>query len=363
MTPTDRRSFVYLGWQGNANFGDDLLHETWRAALDDPLDVEAPLNARDYLRRAAAFARDRLRTRRSERVVLIGGGTTVGFAAWAEHARLAVRNYAAAGIIGVGLGAAASSDAYALERHRQQWAAWRDLDRLRIAGVRGPITEDEVTTHLGPVTISGDPALLYPLVRPVQPAGDPGARRIGVSLGSDPTSRFDVDTAAAAVDAHARATGADQVVAFALSVPDQSVARALSDRLRTPSVVHEYTDVAETMSVIAGCNLMVSERLHGAVAAIALDVPTVPLSYASKCDDFWASLTGHPAPITVGHTADDLVQAMQGADAVRSQIAGAVLVQQEHLAGIRRELTEWRRGARSTADLLTPTTAPAVGPA
>lgn len=353
MTRTDRRSLVYLGWQGNANFGDDLLHETWRAALDDPLDVEAPLNARDYLRGAAAFARDRLRTRRSERVVLIGGGTTVGFAAWADHARLAVRNYAAAGIIGVGLGAAASSDAYALERHRQQWAAWRDLDRLRIAGVRGPITEHEVTTHLGPVTISGDPALLYPLVRPVQPSGDPGARRIGVSLGSDPHSRFDVETVATAVDAHARTVGADQVVAFALSAADQSVARALSERLRTPSVIHDYTDVAETMSAIAGCELVVSERLHGVVAAIALGVPTVPLSYASKCDDFWSSLTGDPAPITVGHSTEDLISAMQGADAVRSAVAGAVFAQQERLEGIRRELADWKRGARSTAELLT----------
>lgn len=354
MTRSDRRSLVYLGWQGNANFGDDLLHETWRAALDDPLEVEAPLNTRDYLRGAARFGHDRLRTLRSERVVLIGGGTTVGFAAWAQHARRAVRNYGAAGLIGVGLGTAASSDAHSLGGHRPEWGAWRDLDCLRIAGVRGPITEDQVTTHLGPVTVSGDPALLYPLVRPVQPAGAPGERRIGVSLGSDPTSRFDVETVATALDAHARATGADQVVVFALSLPDRAVARTLSERLRTPAVVHEYADVAETMSVIAGCDLVVSERLHGAVAAVSLGVPTVPLSYASKCDDFWASLTGHPAPITVGHTADDLVRAMRQADMVRSAITGAVFAQQERLEGIRRELSEWRHGVRSTTALLDP---------
>ncbi len=359
MTRSDRRSLVYLGWQGNANFGDDLLHETWRAALDDPLEVEAPLNTRDYLRGAARFGRDRLRMLRSERVVLIGGGTTVGFAAWAHHARRAVRNYGAAGIIGVGLGTAASSDAHSLGGHRQHWDAWRDLDCLRIAGVRGPITEDQVTTHLGPVSVSGDPALLYPLVRPVQPAGAPGERRIGVSLGSDPTSRFDLETVAAAVDAHARATGADQVVVFALSLPDRAVARTLSERLRTPSVVHEYTDVAETMSVIAGCDLVVSERLHGAVAAVALDVPTVPLSYASKCDDFWASLTGHPAPITVGHTADDLALAMHDADRALAEARGAVSAQQERLEGVRRELLAWKRGLRSTADLLFPDGVPA----
>jgi polysaccharide pyruvyl transferase WcaK-like protein len=353
MTNKTRRSFVYLGWQGNANFGDDLLHDTWRAALDDPLAVQAPLNPRDYLRTAPRFALDRLRAVGAERVVLLGGGTTVGFAAWAEHARLAVRNYGAAGLVGTGLGAAAASDTYSVAQQRQRWEAWRSLEGLRIAGVRGPVTEDEVTSHLGPVTISGDPALLYPLVRSV-PRPPLGTGRIGVSLGSDPRSRFDVDTVAAAVDEHARATGATEVVTFALSSADRASANLLSDRLRTPSVVHTYTDVAETMAAIAACDLVVSERLHGAVAAVSLGIATVPLSYASKCDDFWASVTGHAAPITVGHSVDDLVTAMHGAAASRVGIARRVGELQDRLQLIRSELVAWRQGTRSTRELLTP---------
>ncbi|WIE65327.1 polysaccharide pyruvyl transferase family protein [Curtobacterium sp. MCLR17_036] len=347
-----RRSIVYLGWQSNGNFGDDLLHETWRAALDDPLDVEAPLTTRAYLRALPRVARERLRLVGSERVVLLGGGTTIGYRAWAEHARLAVRNYGAAGVVGVGLGAAARTDAYALSRHPQQWSAWQELDGMRLAGVRGPITADEVTEHLGPTTVCGDPALLYPLVRSVEPTGTPGRRRIGVALGSDPQTRFDVETVAAAVDEHALATGTHEVVAFALSRPDRAAARALSERLVTPSTVHEYTDVATTMSVIAGCDLVVSERLHGVVAALALDVPTVPLSYASKCDDFWSSVTGGPAPVSVGHSVDALVRAMLGADTVRAEATGAVFALQERLEGIRRELVDWLRGDRSTVSLL-----------
>lgn len=361
MTRSPRRSFVYLGWQGNANFGDDLLHETWAAALDVPLAVQAPLNPRDYLRSAPRFVLDRLRTAGSERVVLLGGGTSVGFAAWAEHARLAVRNFGASGIVGTGLGAAAGSDTYSLAQQRQRWDAWRSLDGLRVAGVRGPITQVEVTSHLAPVEICGDPALLWPLVCPVAPVSprSPDRRRIGVSLGSDPRSRFDVDTVAAAVDEYARMTGADQVVALALSSADHASARLLSDRLGTPSVVHEYSDVAETMAVIAGCDLVVSERLHGAVAAVALGVATVPLSYASKCDDFWSSVTGRPAPITVGHTTDDLVRAMQGAAVERAEIARQVSGLQGRLLQVRDELTAWRLGTRSTADLLTPSAVPA----
>lgn len=354
MKPS-RRTLVYLGWQHHGNFGDDLLQETWRAALGDPLELEAPLTTRAYVRSARRFARDRLGLVGSERIVLLGGGTTVGFEAWAEHARLAVRAYGADGVLGVGLGAAARTDAFSIARHRQRWDAWQQVPGLRIAGVRGPVTVDEVTANLGPTAVCGDPALLYPLVRPVDPAPGDGRRRIGVSLGSDPCSRFDVDTVASAVDEHARAVHADEVVVLALSTPDRPVARALTERLRTPSVLHEYTSVPETMSVIAGCDLVVSERLHGTVAAVALGVATVPLSYASKCDDFWSSITGHPAPIAVGHTAEDLVHAMQDADRVRQESAGAVFVLQERLEGIRRAILDWKHGRRSAADLLGPT--------
>lgn len=361
MTRSTRRSFVYLGWQGNANFGDDLLHETWAAALDVPLAVQAPLNPRDYLRSAPRFVLDRLRTAGSERLVLLGGGTSVGFAAWAEHARLAARNFGAAGIVGTGLGAAAGSDTYSLAQQGQRWDAWRSLDRLRVAGVRGPITQIEVAAHLGPVEICGDPALLWPLVRPVTPVspGTRGRRRIGVSLGSDPRSRFDVGTVAAAIDEYARTTGADEVVALALSAADRATAHRLCDRLDTSSVVHAYTDVAETMGVIADCDLVVSERLHGAVAAVALGVATVPLSYASKCDDFWSSVTGRSAPITVGHTTDDLVRAMHDAAVDRAEIARQVAGLQDRLLRVRDDLSAWRHGARSTADLLTPSAVPA----
>lgn len=358
MIPRTRRSFVYLGWQGNANFGDDLLHETWQAALDDPLRVEAPLNRRDYLRAAPRFLRDRLRTLGSERVVLLGGGTTVGFESWAEHARLAARYHGAAGVVGTGLGAAAGSDTYSLDQQRQRWGAWRSLDALRIAGVRGPITAAEVSRHLRPITISGDPALLYPRVRTVRrPTGAGG--RIGVSLGSDPRSRFDVATVADAVDAHALETGTTQVVALALSDADRLAAHALAERLRTPAVVHTYTDVGDTMDVIAGCDLVVSERLHGAVAAVALGVPTVPLSYASKCDDFWMSVTGQRAPVTVGHTTDELLRAMRAAEGAGVGIARRVTELQDRLEQVRRELTDWRRGVRPTVDLLSPGAVPA----
>ena len=146
------------------------------------------------------------------------------------------------------------------------------------------------------------------------------------------------------------------MVAFALSTADQAAARHLSDRLTTASVVHAYTDVAATMAAIGSCDLVVSERLHGAVAAVSLGIATVPLSYASKCDDFWSSVTGRAAPVTVGHSADDLVAAMRAAEQERSGIADRVRELQDRLQRIRGELLAWKSGTRSTTDLLTTST-------
>ncbi|MFJ4076272.1 polysaccharide pyruvyl transferase WcaK-like protein [Curtobacterium sp. PhB25] len=353
---TPPRSFVYLGWQGYGNFGDDLLHETWRAALRHPLDVEAPLTRRDYARRSPRFVRDRARLIGRERLVLLGGGTTVGFASWAGHVDRATRYFGATGTIGLGLGAAAADDSYSLGTQPQQWDAWRSLDRFALHGVRGPLTEHEVTTNLCPVDVVGDPALLYPELVHVQRTVRPDGR-IGVSIGSDPTTRFDVDTIAEAVDRHAAATGTTEVVAFALSGADRMAAHGLAARLRTPAVVHEYIDVPTTMAAIAGCDLVVSERLHGAIAAVSLDVPTVPLSYASKCDDFWRSVTDGPAPLTVGHDVDELVHEMQIATRHRDGIRARTAELRERLGSVQQRLLDWHTAGSPTAELFARTKA------
>lgn len=335
------REIVYLGWQGYTNFGDDLLHETWRAALSAPLDEEAPLNARAYVRAAPRIAAHRLRTLGAERLVVLGGGTTVGFGTWAGHARRAGLAYNARAVVGLGLGAAESTDTHLLSTQPHDWPAWRADPRFRLAGVRGPLSHHEVSTQLGPTEVVGDPALLYPLVRPVTPAGGPA---IGVALGSDPTTRFDLGAVAEAVTRRAAEDGST-VRVFALSAADRSIARALADRLPASTELHRYDgDVHATMAAIASCRVLVSERLHGAIAAVALDVPTVPLAYASKCDDFWLSVTGERPTTTVGATAQDISDAIASSDD-RDHIRGAVRTLQGRLDTLAQRLRAWRDGA------------------
>ncbi|WIB78034.1 polysaccharide pyruvyl transferase family protein [Curtobacterium sp. MCPF17_002] len=357
------RDFVYLGWQGYDNFGDDLLHETWRAALDAPLDVEAPLHARAYVKRSPAIAAHRLRTLGSRRLVLLGGGTTVGFGTWAGHARRAGLAYGAEAVVGLGLGAAESTDTHLLSSQPHDWEAWRRSTRFRLAGVRGPLSQHEVSQHLGPTEVVGDPALLYPVVRPVTPSGAPA---IGVTLGSDPTTRFDLAAVAAVVGRRA-AQDRLPVRVFALSRADRAVARELAARITAPVEIHDYTgDVHATMRAIAACTVLVSERLHGAIAAVALGVPTVPLAYASKCDDFWMSVTGSRPTTTVGaseatisaavdHVIDHAVDHAidhSGADDGRT-IARSVAAMQRSLGTLADRLSAWRSGAPLDLDRLT----------
>src|SRR5881398_2657755 len=106
------RKFVYVGWQGHQNFGDDILLDVWRRLFGAAIAAQAPLHAKDYLRSAPGVLRDRARVR-DEADVLLGGGTALGFRSWAHHLRLATTAYGARTVVALGAGAAESSDAYA----------------------------------------------------------------------------------------------------------------------------------------------------------------------------------------------------------------------------------------------------------
>jgi hypothetical protein len=359
MTPIRTRRLVYLGWHGFQNFGDDLLHASWQAALDADLTVSAPLSRRDYVERAPQFIRDRLGMLGAERLVLLGGGTTIGFGNWAGHTRLAAKAFGASGVLVPGAGAAEAVDAFAVGLQPQDWAAWAEQRDIALFGVRGPLTVRECELGWRPTGVLGDPALVYPaLVDLSGISSDPAT--LGVCIGADPASRFDVDVIAEAVREHVRSHAIAAVHVFALSPGDVAQAEALAARIGGVADVVAYTgDVEATMRDIASCGLFVSERLHGAVAAVSLGVPTVPLSYASKCDDFWLSVAGARADITVGHTADELVSAMGAAlmPERRALVNGNLERLQERLLAAAARINAWLVGSAPTAALLETTSA------
>ncbi|MCT9625603.1 polysaccharide pyruvyl transferase family protein [Pseudarthrobacter equi] len=304
------RRLVYLGWQGFSNFGDDLLYETWKKALDADLEIEAPLFLKDYVKRGLGFLRDRVTLFGSEKLVLLGGGTTVGFKSWASHAHNAITLYGARGILLVGPGAAASNDAYALGLQQSNWTSWHRVPGTVLFGVRGPLTANESRLNWQrPCPVVGDPALMYPVVAGLQegPVREGGV--IGVCLGSQTATRFDIHVVAEGIrSAVSTSSELNEIRVYQLADSDRAVARSLSEYLGGVDVISYDGDVEKMMLSIAECSAFVSERLHGAVAAVSLGVPTVPLSYASKCDDFWLSVTGQRPRIQVGSSAQVLAE-------------------------------------------------------
>lgn len=345
------REIVYLGWTGHGNYGDELLLETWRLGLG--VDAVSPITRRARLADVRSTFRAYRTGRRTERMLLVGGGTVLGFRNWARHVADAARVYQADVVVALGAGAAESTDAFALGLQAQDWRRWERL-RSVLLGVRGPLSAVACEHAWRHPPVVGDPALSYPVVAGIDRRhGAPGS--IGVSLGADPASRFDPAQVAAAVQS---ASGADaEIVLFALSPNDVAACRALQAELRRPSRIHRFDgDVRTTTSEIARCGLMLSERLHGAVTAVALGVPTVPLAYASKCDDFWLSITGDRPSVAPGATAEQILGAVSRAlDPVERSAAEAQVgvLRQRLTLGIRR-IGDWREGTITTDQLREP---------
>ncbi|WP_369223933.1 polysaccharide pyruvyl transferase family protein [Streptomyces sp. R39] len=348
----ERRQFIYLGWQGFNNFGDDLMHRMWQAALADPLAVAAPAGRRGFVAAAPRFAAHRVRRVRTERVLLLGGGTTIGFADWARRTRLAMACFGARALVVAGAGAAASHDRFALGLQAADWAKWRGMRDVALFGVRGPLTQQECARHWRQTEVIGDPALLYPVYAPASPPPTPRGT-IGVCLGASPTSRFDVPAVAGAVTAYRSRHPDRPVRVLQLCDSDAAVAHALASRLKAPVIAFDG-DVPTMMRAVAECSLLVSERLHGVVAAVALGVPALPLAYATKCDDFWLSATGRLPTLRTGATGSQILEGMEkAADPLLTEaVSREVRVLQDRFKSAVDVLRQWQEHRIDTQELV-----------
>lgn len=358
-TPTAAREVVYLGWTGHGNYGDELLLETWRLVLG--VDTVSPVTRRARLAdlRSAVHA---YRSGRSvERMLLVGGGTVLGFQNWARHVADAARVYRADTVVALGAGAAESTDTFALGLQGQDWRRWARL-RSILLGVRGPLTAVACEGTWNSPAVVGDPALSYPVAAGIEHVHDADGP-VGVSVGADPVSRFDPGSIAAAV--RVLSSVDTEIMLFALSPNDVAACHALQSELHRPSRIHRFDgDVRATTSEIGRCRLMLSERLHGAVAAVGLGVPTVPLAYASKCDDFWISVTGERPGVVPGSTGQQILDAATRAldPLERSAAAAQVEVLRRRLSvGVRR-IADWREGIITTDQLRQPIPVATVEP-
>lgn len=337
------RELVYLGWQGFQNFGDDLLYETWSHALQYPPTTCAPLG-RDYLRRSGEIVWRRFVSPHTERFILLGGGTTVGFDNWGTHVQRATKAYGARGIYIAGAGVCAGDDTRQVESQPQNWNRWRGINRVVCFGLRGPDSVHEAERHWRRTEVIGDPALLYPSVAPMTRVRHGGG--IGVAVGAGGTSSFDLDLLAHVVNETA-AELKGQIVLFQLADEDAPQLARFRDLLHRPVRIVRYTgNVATIMTEIAGCSLLISERLHGVVSAVALGVPAISLSYASKCLDFMRSVDATYLAIPPRTSPAELREAVRVATSadVRARIESKTRTLQARLLSVVNEIDAWTGG-------------------
>lgn len=279
---------TYVGWVGFGNLGDDAIAEAVLPPLQPDEVVYAAHGPAGLLRIAGPNAR--------HRHLLLGGGTAIGRRNWR-----AVIN--AAGtvqawrrpwfMIGAGVEDPLFNGRNSFSGN-SELAKWRrTLARFDRVTVRGPRSAQLLADVGVDASVVGDPALL---LRPQTTSADTtGALGVALGFGDDLWGHAQqgvLDAVSGAALAHVRTGGTVRLLV--LNDEDAAAAhhvhRAIDDQHPGAATVHRVRTSAEFFTALAGCDTLVSQRLHGAVLAAAADVPVIALEYQPKCRDFMASI-------------------------------------------------------------------------
>ena len=280
---------AYVGWVGFGNLGDDAIAEAVLPPLAPDEVVYAahgPADLRRVLGRGAG-----------QRHLLLGGGTAIGRRNWRLVINAAGTVQAwrrpwfmiGAGVEDPGFGGRNSfSGAGELAKWR------RTLRRFDRVTVRGPRSAELLAGVGVEAAVVGDPALLLRPDNPRCPVGATGTGTVGFALGfgddlwgGAQQRVLDAVTGAAREHVHHGGT----VRLLVMNDDDSAAARHVAEAVpEGAATAHRVHTSAEFFAALAGCDTLVSQRLHGAVLAAAANVPVIGLEYQPKCRDFMASI-------------------------------------------------------------------------
>jgi polysaccharide pyruvyl transferase WcaK-like protein len=267
-----------------------------------------------------------------QRLVLLGGGTLINADSFLWPLRRCFDLGAAFAVFGTGVCDIGYWSAHAGwgRGHEAEWL--RLLPAARYLGVRGPRSADWLRSHgVRDAEVVGDPALS--LLLPCIERRVDGPLRIGLNLGSHDPVEGGQDRTTRAARALVRCLVArGHVVRFVpMSDVDHAIGAALAAAVdpRAFELRPVSADVDAAMHDIAGCDLMVGQRLHATVLACAVNVPVLSLSYQPKCLDFLESIEAAdlavPTATIDGRRLVERVDALLAeAGAVRARIARRV---------------------------------------
>jgi polysaccharide pyruvyl transferase WcaK-like protein len=282
----NQRAVGYIGWVGHDNLGDEVMFEAIRKAVRQlPMLTLFPepgerLLAQWGLGGPALF-----------RAVLLGGGTLIN-PLYLPLARLLKAQGLPIYTIGTGVGNPGFGISHRDDDSLQEWA-----DILRespFISVRGPLSEELLRrAGLTHVQVVGDPALaLTPDVAPVFRSRP----RLVINLSQEnPRQRGETYgrffQAVGDLAKHFAADGGE-VVGVVLGEGDRQVLEAFrQERSLSALSIEDHRRSGESfLSTVSGAHAVISVRLHAAVLASCVGVPSLLFAYRSKCQDFMSSM-------------------------------------------------------------------------
>jgi len=311
---------AYYGYTAVNNLGDD-------ACLTGARELFPSRTVLDW-RRISDHAPAALRGTPRARAVQLGGGTLIGSLGFADGFRRAARELGAPTFaLGTGVESVIA----------EQWgmtsdeavAQWREiLHDMTYLAVRGPQSAATLRELYGiDAPVCGDIALGISTPPPT-----PREKHLGMCLAA-PADGVWESSVKKMFEANldlARSLLRDgwtlQLFIF-WPMHDRAITRKLvhalgdGDRVRVtaPSTPADFFRVART------CSVFVGTRLHSAVFASMLDIPTVALAYRPKADDFMASIGRTDWSLRAdGISGERLRDAVERLSAEREQHAGQI---------------------------------------
>ena len=278
-----QKSVAYIGRLGHRHLGGEAMFQVIRKMLPQfQMAPFAPPAAE------ATLATIGLSGPASFHGVLLGGGTLI-HPYFLRAARLATSFQTPLYTVGTGVGSAG------LGMDRQpSLDGWKAVLRDSLVSVRGPLSLRSLQdAGVGHACVIGDPALgLTPDTPPLLRRRN----RLVINLTQDPgaphftSNPKIVDQLAAIVRKFI--TDGGEVIGVALGNGDRAALSTfrIQSQFEAMTIRDHRTSAAGILKTLAGSVALIGTRLHAAVLASCVGVPSLLFAYQPKCEDFMSSM-------------------------------------------------------------------------
>lgn len=308
----------YVGWTGHQNLGDEAMLAAVRTLMPW---AEIDPSAED------------------PDLLMLGGGTLFNAnGGYLSHVERLDSPYIDRVVFGTGV---RSPSYWGVTEPVERW--WDILDSSLAVTVRGPDSERHLRRfgYEGQVDVIGDPALA--LERPDNVERVAGRVVVchvytgGRCWGGDDLAVFD---RLAQTIARLTAEGREVVIMTAYPGDDRWAMSIMRDAGHPHlSYVPGYADLDATLELLSSSDLVIGERLHGAVLAAAVGTPFVAVEYRPKLRDFARSI-GREDDVVRTDEMERLDEVVDAVIADRDRIAEEIGAAVDDLRGRQRTVAQ-----------------------